>query len=128
MKYFLRLTALAGLCLLPQLVPAQNADEDIKAAHARMKERLKAVDQLKLDLRAGENNQGLLTAKADLDDKQKNLLTADNKDRTFIYTAFAKKFDVPMKQVALSRASKIRKIAKTGTWIQEKNGDWAKKQ
>ena len=60
MKLFLRFAALAGLCLIPQLAPAQNADDEIKAAHARMKERIKSVDQLKLNLLAGENNKGLL--------------------------------------------------------------------
>ena len=127
MKLFLRFAALAGLCLIPQLAPAQNADDEIKAAHARMKERIKSVDQLKLNLLAGENNKGLLAAKGELDDKQKAILTAENKDRKFIYEAFAKKFDVPVPQVALSRAAKIRKIAKAGSWVQEKNGDWIKK-
>ena len=128
MKLFQSIFLIAGL-LIPLAAQAKEDKVDAtKAAYARMKERFKDVDQLKLSKLAGENNQGLLAARGELTDKQKNFIESENKDRTIIYETFAKKFDVPVKQVALSRAAKIHKIAKAGTWIQNRDGTWVKKK
>jgi uncharacterized protein YdbL (DUF1318 family) len=103
-------------------------DGDAKSAQVRMKARIKAVGELKLAGLAGEDKQGLLSFRGKLTEKQQDLLDAENKDRSIIYAVFAKKFNVSVKQVALSRAAKIQKIAKVGTWIQAKDGSWTKKK
>ena len=128
MKRLLLILPLASL-LLPLTYSAPPSAETA-AIQVRMKERLKQVDQLKLSGFAGESNKGLLSVVPDkeLDDKQKGILADENRDRTLIYQLLAKKFDVPVKQVAMSRAVKIRKIAKAGTWLQQKDGKWIQKK
>ena len=129
MKNLQLLLPLITLFLLPLYsLGEETTTEGAKAAQARMKARIKEVGQLKLSGLAGEDKQGLLSSRSKLTEKQQDLLDAENKDRSIIYAVFAKKFNVPVKQVALSRAAKIQKIAKVGTWIQAKDGSWAKKK
>ena len=129
MKKLQLLLPFVTLFLLPLYsLGVETTVQDAKTAQARMKARIKAVGQLKLSGLTGEDNQGLLSSRSKLTEKQQDLLDAENKDRSIIYAVFAKKFNVPVKQVALSRAAKIQKIAKVGTWIQAKDGSWAKKK
>ena len=129
MKNLQALIPFLVILLLPLYSQGKEAnDGDAKSAQVRMKSRIKAVGQLKLTGLAGEDKQGLLSSRSKLTEKQQDLLDAENKDRSIIYAVFAKKFNVPVKQVALSRAAKIQKIAKVGTWIQAKDGSWAKKK
>ena len=129
MKNFKTFIPFIALLILPFYSHANETnDGDAKSAQVRMKARIKAVGQLKVSGLAGEDNQGLLSTRGKLTQKQEDLLDAENKDRSIIYAVFAKKFNVPVKQVAFSRASKIQKIAKTGTWIQGKDGSWTKKK
>jgi uncharacterized protein YdbL (DUF1318 family) len=129
MKNLQALIPFLVILLLPLYSQGKEAsDGDAKSAQVRMKARIKAVGELKLAGLAGEDKQGLLSSRSKLTEKQQDLLDAENKDRSIIYAVFAKKFNVPVKQVALSRAAKIQKIAKVGTWIQAKDGSWAKKK
>jgi uncharacterized protein YdbL (DUF1318 family) len=129
MKNLQLLLPFVTLFLLPLYsLGEETSTEDAKAAQARMKDRIKEVGQLKLSGLAGEDNKGLLASRGKLSEKQQLLMDAENKDRFIIYAVFAKKFNVPVKQVALSRAAKIQKIAKVGTWIQARDGSWAKKE
>jgi uncharacterized protein YdbL (DUF1318 family) len=129
MKNLQALIPFLAILLMPLHSQGQEANnEDAKSAQVRMKARIKAVGQLKLSGLAGEDKRGLLSARSKLNEKQQDLLDAENKDRSIIYAVFAKKFNVPVKQVALSRAAKIQKIAKTGTWIQARDDSWAKKK
>ena len=128
MKRLLLILPFASL-LLP-LTYSAPPNTETAIIQARMKERLKQVAQLKLSGLAGESNQGLISVVPDrkLDEKQKGILEDENRDRTLIYQLLAKKFDVPVKQVAMSRVVKIRKIAKAGTWLQQKDGKWIQKK
>ena len=129
MKKLQLLLPFVTLFLLPLYsLGEETTVQDAKTAQARMKSRIKEVGQLKLSGLAGEDNQGLLSSRSKLTEKQQDLLDAENKDRSIIYVVFAKKFNVPVKQVAFSRAAKIQKIAKVGTWIQAKDGSWTKKK
>jgi uncharacterized protein YdbL (DUF1318 family) len=129
MKSLQLLLPFVALFLLPLYSLGEETKAgDAKSAQVRMKARIKAVGQLKLSGLAGEDKLGLLSSRSKLNEKQQDLLDAENKDRSIIYAVFAKKFNVPVKQVALSRAAKIQKIAKVGTWIQARDGSWAKKK
>ena len=129
MKKLQLLLPFVTLLLLPLYsLGEETSTEGAKAAQTRMKDRIKEVGQLKLSGLAGEDNKGLLASRGKLSEKQQLLMDAENKDRSIIYAVFAKKFDVSIKQVALSRAVKIHKIAKPGTWIQGKDGSWVKKK
>ncbi len=118
---------LMGGLLLPAFTHAQDGPVDTKAVQARMKERLPTIVALKVEGKIGEARNGLLAIRGELSEEKTKTVHLENKDRRTIYEYMAKKFDIPVPQVATSRAAKIRKQAKPGTWIQEKGGAWVKK-
>ena len=127
----MKLHSLIFLLTLSWLVPAftysQSDDLDTKAVQERIKERLPSVVALKVEGKLGEARNGLLAIRGELTEEQAKLVHLENKDRRAIYEYMAKKFDIPVPQVAMSRAAKIREQATEGTWIQEKGGAWVKK-
>lgn len=88
----------------------------------RLRERLPAIKALKIEGVVGENNQGYLTIRKDT--QQKKLIEAENKDRSKIYGAIAKKQGTTPALVGQRRAIKIAKKASPGTWIQGPKGKW----
>lgn len=90
--------------------------------------RLKAVDALRASGKAGENNQGLLAPRTKLNAKERALLEAENADRKAVYALIAKKTGESASVVAQKRAAKLRKLSKTGLWLQDTRGEWYRKQ
>lgn len=117
-----------GGLLLPSFTYAQSGSLDTKAVQALMKERLPTIVALKVEGKLGEARNGLLAIRDEITEDQTKIVNLENKDRRAIYEYMAKKFDIPVPQVAMSRAAKIRKQAKPGTWVQEKGGAWIQKK
>ena len=124
MKLYSMFLLIAGSLLLPALSYSQEGDLDTKAVQARIKERLPTIVELKVKGHLGEARNGLLAIRGQITKEQEKVVHLENKDRRAVYEYMAKKFDVPVPQVAMSRAAKIRKQAKPGTWVQEKGGAW----
>ena len=125
MKFHSLFLLIAGSFLLPSFTYSQ-AELDTKAVQARIKERLPVIVDLKMKGHLGEARNGLLSIRSEIPADKAKVVHEENKDRRSVYEYMAKKFDIPVPQVAMSRAAKIRKAAKPGTWIQEKGGAWVK--
>jgi len=97
--------------------------QDIKA---RMRQRLPAIVALKAAGVVGENNQGYLTILKSPTDK-KSLVDAENQDRRMIYQAIAKQQKTTPELVGQRRALQIAAKADPGEWIQNAQGNWARK-
>lgn len=93
---------------------------------ARMEARLPAINQLKAEGIIGENNKGLLAFVGDVK-KMVKLIEAHNADRLKGYQVVAAKQGVDVAQISLVRADIYAKRAKSGHWIQKKNGSWVQK-
>jgi uncharacterized protein YdbL (DUF1318 family) len=52
---------------------------------------------------------------------------AENQDRKTVYAAIAKQQGTGIDVVEKHRAAQIERIAKPGTWLQDANGKWYKK-
>ncbi|NDV18612.1 DUF1318 domain-containing protein [Pseudodesulfovibrio sp. JC047] len=91
----------------------------------RIMARKPAVAALLADGTVGENNQGLLEFRGPR--KQADVVAAENKDRTTVYQAIAKKTGTSPQVVGQRRAAKVAQSARPGTWIQDANGRWSTK-
>jgi uncharacterized protein YdbL (DUF1318 family) len=105
---------------------------EIKAAIESRRRRNAAVDAAAQKGCLGENLQGLVEARpgqgcpADLG----ALIAAENADRMYIYNALVQQnnmapADLPRVQAAFAKAR--REKSPPGTWIQQDNGQWARK-
>jgi uncharacterized protein YdbL (DUF1318 family) len=126
MKLYSLFLLLFGSLALPSFVLAQDASLDTNEVQARMKGRLPDLVAMKMAGHLGEARNGLLAIRGQITKEQEKIVHLENKDRRAVYEYMAKKFDIPVPQVAMSRAAKIRKAAKPGTWVQEKGGAWVK--
>ena len=102
---------------------AWGGAEEIKA---RMAERLPVIMELKAKGIVGENNQGLLQFIGTAKDKA-DVVEAENKDRTIVYKAIAKKTGTTPEIVGQRRAQQIAENAKAGEWFQNETGQWKQK-
>tara|TARA_R110002096_G_scaffold4493_3_gene20768 strand:+ start:18131 stop:18502 length:372 start_codon:yes stop_codon:yes gene_type:complete len=93
----------------------------------RFKKRLPQIVAMKKALVVGENNQGYLEARGNLDGAQKGLVKDENNDRKALYRSIASKAGVDEKTVAVRRAADIRKKAEGGIWVQKPDGDWERR-
>ena len=91
----------------------------------RMAGRIPAITQLKNSGVVGENNKGYLEFRSA---KQSEKLVADeNKDRSVVYKAIAKKQGASADLVGKRRAQMIAQKGKPGQWFQKSDGSWYKK-
>lgn len=115
----------ASAVLIAVAVCAQNLDTIQK----RMKARTDDVVALLNSKAVGENNKGYLEALKPLaDEKQEEIVSAENADRKTVYTAIAGKTGAKPDFVGRSRAKEVAKIARAGTMIQQADGVWVEKE
>ena len=97
--------------------------QDIKA-------RIKARQPIILELKAagiiGENSAGYLEFRGSKK-KNEDVVKAENNDRGKVYSAIGKKTGTTAEVVGQRRALKIAELAKPGDWLQDKSGNWYKK-
>lgn len=92
-----------------------------------MKKRLPALEQLWSEGLIGENNQGYVEARGDLNADQQKLIAAENADRKVVYTSIARNTQTTPEQVGKQRAAQISQRAAQGLWLQDADGDWYQK-
>ena len=114
--------ALAGCALFSLAAAAQNLD----AVKARMLQRVAAIDQLKDQGVAGENNRGFL-AFVGPKQPQADLVAAENRDRETVYNAIAKQTGASAAEVGQRRARQIADNARPGDYLQNAAGQWKQK-
>ncbi|PHR27688.1 MAG: hypothetical protein COA36_08420 [Desulfotalea sp.] len=93
---------------------------------ARMAGRTAAITALKSSGVIGENNKGYLTFRAAK--KNEQLIQNENKDRSTVYTAIARKQGTTANLVGKRRAKMIVQKGKSGQWFQKNDASWYKKQ
>lgn len=98
--------------------------DDIKS---RMMSRLPAIKALKAKGIIGENNKGYLGFLGS-ETTEKDVVDAENEDRTKVYTAIAKQQGTTVDVVGKRRAKQIEEKAEHGEWIQKENGEWYQKK
>ena len=95
----------------------------------RMLERVPKIEALKNAGIVGETAKGLLGfVNESPDPENKELVDAENKDRTAVYEAIAAKQGVSAETVAKRRALQLAKQATLGDWLQNENGEWIQKK
>lgn len=122
---------LLALCLLyfccPFFSPALLGN-DAQTIKQNMLQRLPRINELKKLGLIGENRQGFLEAvneKPAADDQA--LLEAENADRKAVYEAIARQQGTTAELVGQLRAKKIYEQAKSGEFLKQEGGSWAKK-
>ena len=132
MKKFIALS-IAALTLAFAIPQALSAADDAATIKKNMADRKPKIEALKKAGTIGENKAGKLEVMKDkdgkavtIDDADKKIVDAENKDRTTIYTAIAKKEGTTIEKVAELRAKQIRSKAAEGDYIQNEDGKWVK--
>ena len=127
MKKFLALSiaAFALVFAVPQIL---SAADDAATIKKNMAERKPKIEVLKKAGSIGENKAGYLEVMKDvkLEDADKKLVDAENKDRRTVYAAIAKKEGSTVDKVGELRAKQIRSKAAEGEFIQGEDGKWIK--
>lgn len=130
--------------LSKDLVIKIKANPDVVQAYKSIGERLGQIDGLRGDGTVGEGNNGLLVIRADeegLDKRVVKSIRDENRDRSVIMAGMAKAMrevrNLPdneenrketLKQ-ATDQFAKLRSDkAKSGWWVQAKDGKWAQKK
>ena len=111
---------LALLCLTALIATAQ----DSSVIRKRMEQRLPAIDSLKAQQVAGENNRGLLEARGAASPAQLGLIAEENNDRNAVYEILAKQTGASSADVGRSRAKRIAAGSAPGIWLQDEAGRW----
>jgi len=91
----------------------------------RMAGRIPAITKLKDSGVIGENNKGYLEFRGAK--KSESLISGENKDRTTVYKAIAKKQGASADLVGKRRSKMIAQKGKAGQWFQKQDGSWYKK-
>lgn len=99
---------------------------DASEAKARMRERVPAIDQLKLAEAIGENNQGFLEVRKGEGDAAA-VVAAENKDRGEVFSDTAARTGSTAAAVGRSFARQIAASSTAGVWLQRDDGTWYKK-
>ena len=127
MKKFLALSV-AAFALAFAVPQALSAADDAATIKKNMAERKPKIEVLKKAGSIGENKTGFLEVMKDvkLEDADKKLVDAENKDRRTIYSAIAKKEGSTVDRVGELRAKTIHSNAKEGEYIQNEDDKWVK--
>lgn len=104
-----------------------SAAEPLGAVKARMERRLSAVDALKDRGVAGENNRGLLEARAGATAADERVVAEENADRRAVYAGIAAQTGEGADAVAAKRAVRIAASARPGQWVQDAAGGWSRR-
>ncbi|MEM9157563.1 MAG: DUF1318 domain-containing protein [Verrucomicrobiota bacterium] len=108
--------------------PVMAADAEEAAIKQRIIERLESVDSLKLAGKIGESNVGLLEQRGMLAPAETKIMNEENADRRSLYTILGKRLGLTMSVVGQGRAEELRKKSAVGVWLQDRGGNWYKKQ
>lgn len=120
-RHFFRILALClGSITVISSLGAQGAAERIRA-------RLSEIDALKAAGMIGETREGLVAARALVNEEQQELVDAENRDRQELYQIVARRSGVSLEEVGRQRAAKIARQAKRGVWLQDSRGEWYRK-
>lgn len=117
------ISCLFAASLTAVVVHAESA-ADIRR---RMEQRLGAIDALKAQEAAGENNRGLLEVPPAGKAGAGNVIAEENRDREAVYALIAKETGATADAVGRARARQIAAGSRPGVWIQDESGNWKKK-
>jgi hypothetical protein len=121
-RIFFVLFAAIACCSCIPLLNAAGATE----AKARMRERVAAIDRLKIGEFIGENNRGFLDVRKA--DKEANaVVAAENQDRTIVFSEAAANAGSTADAFGRAFARQIAQASKPGVWLQNEKGEWYKK-
>jgi uncharacterized protein len=95
-------------------------------AKGRMRERVSAVDRLKLAEAVGENNQGFLEVRKNEGDAAA-VVAAENKDRAEVFADTATRTGSTASAVGKTFARQIAASSAAGVWVQKEDGTWSRK-
>ena len=116
-------TLLATLCLFAVTATAESASE----IRHRMEQRLAQIDSLKASEVLGENNRGFLEVRQNGTAAAGSLVADENRDREIIYSEIGKQTGASADTVGRARAKQIAANSRSGVWVQDEQGRWAKK-
>lgn len=116
-----------SLALLLIMIFCGQAMANGQEIMARMKARLPEITKLKAAGIVGETKDGYLSGLKNRAVNNK-VVQAENMDRRLVYTAIARQQGVTPELVGQRRAIQISKMARPGTWLQDKNGKWYQKK
>ncbi|MCK5539721.1 MAG: YdbL family protein [Deltaproteobacteria bacterium] len=92
-----------------------------------MRARQPKINKLKADGLIGENNHGYLKYRGN-EEPEKRLIDAENQDRDAVYKAIARQQNTDSENVGRRRATQIADRAPAGTWLQNNQDKWYRKQ
>jgi uncharacterized protein YdbL (DUF1318 family) len=96
------------------------------AAKGRMRERVPAIDKLKLAGAVGENNRGFLEVREQAPNADE-VVAAENADRETVFADTAKRTGSSVDAVGKAFARQLAAASAKGVWVQSENGKWSKK-
>lgn len=118
----------AAMAALMLVVPAVEVRADALAdARARMGQRLTTVVDLWRQGKVGENNLGFLAPRGPMTAEERAIVDAENADRRVVYAELAARSNLKPEEVGRAQARKIAQASPKGYWIQDEEGDWARK-
>lgn len=110
-------------------ITLQTARGDEAQIKNNMLARKPQIEALKNAGQIGEDNKGFLGVVAEkLEDASTQVVTAENSDRTQVYTAIAKKQGTTPDLVGKRRSVQLAEQAKPGDYIMNASGKWEKKK
>jgi hypothetical protein len=121
-RIFLVLFAALACCSLIPLLSAAGAPE----AKTRMRERVAAIDRLKIGEFVGENNRGFLEVRKP-DKEATAVVAAENQDRATVFSDAAAAAGTTAEAFGRVFAKQISQASKAGVWLQRESGEWYKK-
>jgi uncharacterized protein len=98
------------------------------ALKERFLQRKPIIDEWKNQAKVGEDNLGKLVSRTPLNDKEKEIVGAENADRETVYQEIAAKLNITLVEVGKRRAVQIASLASPGTWLQHPDGHWYQKE
>jgi uncharacterized protein YdbL (DUF1318 family) len=93
----------------------------------RLEQRLPSIDGLRQRQIVGENSRGFLEVRGKATPEEIQIVEAENRDRTEVYTAIAKRSETTADTVGRARAKQIAAASARGVLLQDEKGRWAPK-
>ncbi len=93
-------------------------------AKAHMRERVPAIDKLKLSESVGENNRGFLEARKP---DAEAVVAAENADRAVVFADAASRAGSSADAVGRAFARQVAAASAPGVWLQSEDGKWYRK-
>lgn len=100
--------------------------DDLASAKAGMRERVPAIDKLKLAGSVGEDNRGYLAVRSPSDEAAA-VVAAENADRRIVFSDTAARTGATLDAVGRAFARQIAAASAPGVWVQRADGQWYRK-